>query len=171
MNSESRLPTENKSLEKAEGKKKRPRGFAGDIYNQLKPLNTSDYFKQTYGQDNYTILLQATDDSHAAFTKIANGSVEVEDVSTKSDEIKNLKPQAKVATSYDLFLKLAMGKLKTKDLIKLIFARKLKIKGLTKVLRFVKYFKVLSFIAKEQRKKALAENASPSTPTDKNPLT
>lgn len=168
MNSESNLPTDNKTLEKAEGKKKRPRGFAGDIYNQLKPLNTSEYFKQTYGQDNYTILLQATDDSHAAFTKIENGKVEVEDVSTKNEEFKQLKPQAKVATSYDLFLKLAMGKLKTKDMIKLIFTGKLKIKGIKKVLHFVKYFKVLSFIAKEQRKKAQIENTSPPTSVEVN---
>jgi putative sterol carrier protein len=132
-------------------KKKTPRGFAGEINNQLKPLNNSEFFKQTHGQDKFTLLLIATDDSHAALVKVENGTVEIEDIKNKPEEIKAVKFNGRISTTFETFLKFATGKINP---IKAILTGQLKLKGIRTVLKFVTFFKILSHIAKEQKLKA-----------------
>ena len=137
----------NPALEK-EKKKKRPRGFASVIDSQLTPLNTSDYFKEKYGQDSFKMLLIATDDKHAAFVTVNEGSVVIEDVKNEKEELKILKPNGKIQTDTETFLGFAMGKVNP---LSAILSGKLRIKGIRTVLRFTKYFGVLAYIQKQQK--------------------
>jgi putative sterol carrier protein len=137
-------------IKKKKKKKKRLMGFAAIIAGQLKPLNNSDYFKEKYGEDNFDILLIATDDRRAALVHIKDGTVEIEQVKNTPEEIKPVKKKIKtrITTDIETFLKFAMGKV---DPIKAVLKRKLKIKGIRKILQFVKYFKVLSYIEKQRK--------------------
>lgn len=142
-------------------KKKRLKGFAALIGSQLNLLNGNEYFKQKYGTDSFSILLIATDDSDAAFVKINNGSVEIEGVKNKKEELKHLKPNAQVKTDMDTFVAVAFGKLKSP--VKAVLTGKIKIKGVKKVLQFIKYFKIISYIIKQQKKTAQEANSSASS--------
>ena len=120
-------------------KKKKLIGFPLVIANQLAPLNTSDYFKENYGTDDYTLLIIANDAKRAAFITIKEGTVLVEQVKKKNiEELKDLKKKAdgRIETDIESFLKLAMGKLNP---VKAILKGQLKVKGIGKILKFVKY--------------------------------
>jgi putative sterol carrier protein len=147
---------ENIMSDSSEKKKKRPRGFASIIDTQLAPLNSSEYFKQKYGQDRFTLLLIATDDNYAAFVTVADGTVCVEGVKNKPEELKPLKYNGRILTSTETFLAFAMGKVNP---VKAVLTGKLKIRGFRVVLHFAKYFSILAYIQKQQAK-AKAEQAN-----------
>ena len=120
-----------------EEKKKRPRGFANMIYKTLMPLNVNDKFKEKYKDIKSKILLNAVDGKYAALVIIDNGTIDVEGIENK--EKSDLKQdvlgwEAKLETSTELFLKLAAGQLGTGASLVKIITRKLKIKGMNKIL-------------------------------------
>jgi putative sterol carrier protein len=108
-------------------------------------LNTSDYFRQKYGEDCFTLLLVATDDKHAAFLTVKDGHVEVEDVKNEPAELRKVKSNGKIMTSEEVFFSFAMGKVNP---VKAILTGKLRIRGYRTVLRFTKYFSVLAYLIK-----------------------
>lgn len=138
-----------------EKKKKRARGFAGTIESQLAPLNTSDYFKQKYGMDDFVLLLIATDDNHAALITVKEGQVVVDGIKNKPDELSQVKYNGMIKTSSEYFMLFAMGKVNP---VKAILTGKLKIKGFRVVLRFTKYFGILAFIMKQQKAQEQIQN-------------
>ena len=120
-----------------EEKKKRPRGFANMIYKTLMPLNVNDKFKEKYKDIKSKILLNAVDGKYAALVIIDNGTIDVEGIENK--EKSDLKQdvlgwEAKLETSTELFLKLAAGQLGTGASLVKIITRKLKLKGMNKIL-------------------------------------
>lgn len=120
-----------------EEKKKRPRGFASMIYKTVMPLNDDNRFKEKYKDIKSKILLNAVDGKYAALVIIDNGTIDVEGIVNK--EKSDLKQdvlgwEAKLETTTELFLKLAAGELGTGASIVKILTRKLKIKGLNKIL-------------------------------------
>jgi putative sterol carrier protein len=129
-------------------KKRRLLGFAGIIYSTLEPLNSSEYFKEKYSADNYSILLVAKDDTKAALVHFKDGTVEIEQVKNKPEELKPLKYQGRIIADVETFMKFAMGKINP---IKAVLTRKLRIKGIKNVLQFSKYFKVLAYIQKQAK--------------------
>jgi len=143
-------PSPNDASEMPREKKKRLLGFPSVIWNQVQILNESAYFKENYGQDDFQILLIAIDDNRAAILTSKNGTVEVDQVKNKPEEINPLKKQirARIVTDTETFLGFAMKKVKP---AKAIFSGKLKIAGVKTVLRFTKYFGV---IAHERKSRA-----------------
>lgn len=133
-------------------KKKRQRGFAGIIWNQMKILNDSDYFKQNYGSDDLSFLLIAKDDKHAALAKIKDGLVEVDDIKNTPEALKEVKYNALLECNTEQFFALAMGKISTFGMFKLWIARKIKMHGISKLIILLKYFHVISYLTKEKIK-------------------
>ncbi len=119
-----------------EDKKKRLKGFANMIYKTVMPLNDNDKFKEKYKDVKSKILMNAVDGKYAALVIIDNGTIDVEGIlNEKKSDLKQevLGWDAKLETTTDLFLKLASGKLGTGASLVKIITRKLKIKGMNKI--------------------------------------
>jgi len=119
-----------------EVKKKRLKGFANMIYKTVMPLNDNNKFKEKYKDVKSKILMNAVDGKYAALVIIDNGTIDVEGI--LNEEKRDLKQEvlgwdAKLETTTDLFLKLASGKLGTGASLVKIITRKLKIKGMNKI--------------------------------------
>jgi uncharacterized membrane protein YkoI len=117
--------------------KKKPRGFASMIYKTVMPLNDNEKFKEKYKDIKSKILLNAVDGKYAALVIIDNGTVDVEGIVNKEkNDLKQdvLGWEAKLETTTELFLKLASGQLGTGASLVKIITRKLKIKGMNKIL-------------------------------------
>jgi putative sterol carrier protein len=127
-------------------RKKRLRGFPSLIWGQLQVLNTSDYFKQKYGQDRFRLLLVATDDKTAALVIVADGQVQVEGVPNEPAELKQVKRNGLLVCTTDQFFAIAMGKL---DPVKAWLKRQIKIRGFRTLLKFSKYFGVIAHCMKQ----------------------
>lgn len=120
-----------------EEKKKRPKGFAGMIYKTVLPLNDNEKFKEKYKDIKSKILMNAVDGKYAALVIIDNGTIDVEGIVNKEkNDLKQdvLGWEAKLETTTELFLKLAAGQLSTGASLVKIITRKLKIKGMNKIL-------------------------------------
>ncbi len=112
-------------------------GFAGVIDKFFNPLNNIEEFRERFKDTNLKILLNAIDGRYAALVKISNGNIEVEGYKNKERE--NLKRdilnwEGKLETTLHLFLKIANGELSTLSIIIKLIMRKIKIKGVKKVL-------------------------------------
>ncbi|MBN2152110.1 MAG: SCP2 sterol-binding domain-containing protein [Candidatus Lokiarchaeota archaeon] len=122
-----------KPAEKKE-KKKRLKGFAGMLSNMLKPLNENARFKERFGAEVLTFVINATDFPPAAVIKVDKGTVAFEEA--QPDEVKEIKGSLLQGTM-DNIMKVASGKL---DPIKAIFKRQIKVKGALKLLKLNKMF-------------------------------
>ncbi len=134
-------------------KKKRTKkllGFPGVMWAQLSPLNESEYFKENYGEDDYSLLLRATDDSRSAIVKIKAGKIVIEQIKNKPEFVKPAKKAttAGITADTETFLKFGMGTVKP---IPAILSGQLKLRGVFKVLRFKKYFGILRKIKMEKK--------------------
>ncbi|MBD3351333.1 MAG: hypothetical protein GF364_07580 [Candidatus Lokiarchaeota archaeon] len=150
--SESNESTTKKSKKK---KKKRRRGFAGIIWNQLKILNESEYFKENYGDQTFNVLLISTDDRHAAFVKLKEGTIDVDDIKYDKkdpqaiqDLIQTKDHDGLLKTDLETFFKLAQGKISTFGLLKMVITRN--IRGVSTMLVFSKFFSVAAHEVKNQ---------------------
>lgn len=137
-------------------KKKKLLGFPSIIWNQVKILNDSQEFKDTFGNEHFDLLIIATDDRRAAIVHVKEGTIAVDQIKTKADEFGALKKAIKprIITDTTTFLGLAMGKV---DPVKALVKGKLKIRRVRTVLKFTKVF---SIIKREMRKGKAAAAAS-----------
>lgn len=124
------------------------------IWGIFKPLNKSEYFKDKYGQDDATYLLVATDEKYAARLTVREGQVSVENVLNEPAELKaaTKEVQSMIKCTFDTFLAIASGKISTMGLLKMLVTGKLKIKGLGKLMRMLKYFNVIAYLNKQKMK-------------------
>lgn len=152
-------------VEPEKKEKKKRRGFAGLLWNQLKILNNIEYFKTNYGQDKYQVLLIATDDKVAALVSVNNGTIDVDGIPNVKEEIKKLKYKGMLKCDTETFLSIAMGKMKTSGYIKMVLKRQ--IKGISTMLHFAKYFKVIGHEMKRQAAEMKAAEAAKSPETSK----
>lgn len=131
-------------------KKKKLLGFPKIIWNQLSILNESAYFKENYGEDNFDLLLIATDDRRAAIVHVQGGTVAVEQVKNKPEFIDPVKKQIKprLTTDIETFFGFAMGKVNP---VKAILTGKLKIRKVKTVLRFTKFLGVAAHETKNRK--------------------
>ena len=137
-------------------KKKKPRGFAGVISSQLEPLNGIEKFKSKYKDTELKILLNATDGRYAALINISKGVIDVEGIPNKDrNDLKKdvLGWEGKLETTTPLFLDLAMGKLSTLGVLGKIITRKIKLKGMKKVLVLLDLFAILDGAVEAEEKK------------------
>ncbi|MEX2714691.1 MAG: SCP2 sterol-binding domain-containing protein [Candidatus Sigynarchaeum springense] len=145
-----------KPAEKKE-KKKRLKGFAGMIANMLKPLNDNDRFKERFGAEVLTFVINATDFPPAAVIKVDKGTIVFEEA--QPDEVKKIKG-ALLQGTMDNIMKVASGKL---DPIKAIFKRQIKVKGALKLLKLNKMFLYAMKAATAGTSPAPAQQPAPET--------
>jgi len=134
-------------------KKKRLRGFAGVINNQLTPLNEIEYFREEFKEEDFKILLNAVEGRWAALIEVKGGEVKVDGL--KNDPKENLKKKklgwdGKLETTTPIFLQIAMGKLSLLGIIWKVITRKIKIKGVRNLLKLLKMFNILSHEEKKE---------------------
>lgn len=126
---------------------KKVRGFAGIIEKVLAPLNENKKFKENFSDINVKILLNATNVNFAALIIIKNGTIRVESLLNKPKENLNKEKvgwDAFLQMDTQIFLAFAMMRLSMIGMIKKILERKIKLKGLRKLLILLKVFTILS---------------------------
>ena len=135
-------------------KKKRLRGFASILAKQLGPLNEIDYFKEKFKDTNVKLLLNATDGKIAALIIIDKGTLSIESIPNtpkKSLKKKVLGWNGKLETKTLFFLDIAVGKLGIGGIVKKVLSRKIKIRGIRKLLILLKMFNILEYEAKKAK--------------------
>ncbi|MFX1274452.1 MAG: hypothetical protein ACFFBP_00920 [Promethearchaeota archaeon] len=148
--------------EPTEKKAKRLRGIAGVIVKQLKPIENKQEFKDNYSDLNLRLLLNPIDSKYAAIVNLNNGIFEVESIKNEPKENLSkdvLKWNGMLETSTPIFLKISMGEIGLGGQTKLIMTRKMKMKGMTKLLKFAKILSLSDVVQekppKEKEKKKI----------------
>ena len=125
---------------------KKVRGFAGLLNNVLNPLNENEYFKTKFSDTKVKILINAWNANFAALIIIDEGKLRVESIPNESkDDLKKEKIgwDAYVEMDTQTFLAFAMKRLSLIGLAKKVITRKVKLKGLFKLLTLMKIMKIL----------------------------
>jgi len=125
---------------------KEQRGFAGLIANVLKPLNENPNFNKTFESIQRKFLINATNLKYAAVITLEKGRITVESIQNKPAinlSKKKIGWDAYIAMEAHIFLALAMKKLSLIGILKKWIAKKIKMKGIIKLLIFLKILKFL----------------------------
>lgn len=141
--------------EQARKREGRLRGIAGVIANQLKPIENKEKFIEKYSDLDLRILLNPRDSKYAAIVNLSHGRFNVEYMKNESKEAlskKNLNWNAMLETSTPIFLKVAMGELGLLGQAKLIITRKMKAKGLTKLLKLASILSLSDVVQQKPEK-------------------
>ena len=126
---------------------KKLRGFAVLINSILAPLNENKKFKEKFGNVHIKFLLNASNLNHAAIITVKRGLLKVESVPNKPKE--NLKKQkigwnAFLEMDTQTFLAIAMNRLSLLGVAKKWLTRKVKMRGIRKLLILLNIFKFLT---------------------------
>ena len=119
------------------------RGLAGLMWMQIKPLNFIDEFKKEFSDTTVNILLNPKDQRYAALLKIDKGKIDAEAVKNDKETLKSLKPDGIFEAPMEIFLGVFGEGLSARTLMKLWITRKIKLRGLTKMMALGKVFKLL----------------------------
>jgi hypothetical protein len=127
--------------------KDRIRGFAGLINSILVPLNENKKFQEKFREIDAKILLNASNLNYAALIIIDHGSVKVKSIPNKPK--KNLKKKkigwnAFLEMDTQIFLAIAMRRINMLGIAKMWLTRKIKMKGIRKLLILLKMFNLLA---------------------------
>lgn len=126
--------------------KEKLRGFAGLINSILVPLNENKKFQEEFKYTNSKILLNATNLNYAALIFIDHGFLIVESLLNKPKA--NL---SKRKVGWDAFLEMdtytflaiVMHRISLLGVVKMWLTRKIKMRGIRKLLLLLKMFKLL----------------------------
>ncbi len=135
------------SMNETEMEIKKVRGFAGLLNNVLISLNDNENFKKNFSDTNVKILINAGNANFAALIIINGGNLKVESIPNKPfDNLKKEKVgwDAYVEMDTQTFLAFAMKRLSLIGMVKKVITRKVKMKGLLKLLILMKIMKLLS---------------------------
>jgi len=126
---------------------KKLRGFAVLINSILAPLNENKRFQDKFRKINTKILLNASNLNHAAIIIVDKGFLRVESIPNKPKE--NLRKQkigwnAFLEMDTQTFLAIAMNRLSLFGVAKKWLTRKVKMRGIRKLLILLKIFKFLT---------------------------
>ncbi len=124
-------------------KTKVKKGLAGLMWMQIKPLNYIDEFKKEFSDTSLNILLNPKDQRYAALLKIDKGTIDVEAVKNDKETLKSLKPDGIFEAPMEIFLGVFGEGLSTGTLMKKWITRKIKLRGLTKMMALGKVFELL----------------------------
>ena len=125
---------------------KKVRGFAGLLNNVLNPLNENEHFKNKFSETKVNILINAWNANFAALIIISEGRLRVESIPNKPKDYLSQEKvgwDAYVEMDTQTFLAFAMKRLSLIGLAKKIITRKVKLKGLFKLLILMKIMKLL----------------------------
>lgn len=120
------------------------RGLAALLWQFLEPLNVNKEFKEKFGDTHLNILLNPKDQKWAAMLKINNGTINV--TSSKNDEetLKTLEYDSLFEAPAETFLNLFSAGLSAGPLLIKMITRKIKIKGLRKMMALKEIFDLLA---------------------------
>jgi len=120
------------------------RGLAALLWQFLEPLNVNKEFKEKFGDTHLNILLNPKDQKWAAMLKINNGTINV--TSSKNDEetLKTLEYDSLFEAPAEMFLNLFSAGLSAGPLLIKMITRKIKIKGLRKMMALKEIFDLLA---------------------------
>jgi hypothetical protein len=126
---------------------KKVRGFAGLLNSILIPLNENQKFKEEFKNTKAKILLNATNLKFAALIVIDYGAVRVESIPNKPRS--NLKKKvvgwnAFLEMDTQTFLGIAMNRISILRVAKKWLTRKIKMRGIRKLLLLLKLLKFLT---------------------------
>jgi hypothetical protein len=130
-----------------EEEKERIRGFAGLINSILIPLNENEKFKKEFGNISCKILINAANLNFAALIIIDHGTVRVKSILNKPKsnlKKKNVAWNAFLEMDTQTFLGIAMNRISLIGVAKLWLTRKIKMRGLRKLLLLLKMLKFLT---------------------------
>jgi len=125
---------------------KKVRGFAGLLNNVLNPLNENEHFIRNFSDIKVNILINAWNANFAALIIINEGKLRVESIPNKPKDDLNQEKigwDAYVEMDTQTFLAFAMKRLSLLGLTKKVITRKVKLKGLFKLLILMKIMKLL----------------------------
>lgn len=136
-----------KNVSDINGEKEKIRGFASLINSVLVPLNENNKFQEKFRNTNAKILLNASNLKFAALIVIDHGSVKVKSIPNKPKA--NLKKKkigwnAFLQMDTQTFLYLAMNRISLLGVAKLWVTRKIKVRGIRKLLLLLKMLKYLT---------------------------
>jgi len=125
---------------------KRIRGFAGLLAKIMEPLNENPEFQETFKDTDRVYLINANNLKFAALVKIKDGVLSVESVPSRPKT--NLKKSVlgwdgMVSMDSQLFLLMAANRLSFLQLGLKVLTRKIKIRGLTKLMGLLKAINIL----------------------------
>ncbi|MFX1408800.1 MAG: hypothetical protein ACFFA6_00480 [Promethearchaeota archaeon] len=125
---------------------KKARGFAGIIKNVLDPLNEHPNFKEKFKNVNRKYLVNASNLNFAALIIIENGTIIIESV--RNVPKSNLKKKilgwnGYISMNSQIFLALVMNKISLLNIGLKWLTRKVKIKGLIKMVTLLKLINLL----------------------------
>ena len=123
------------------------RGFPGVVKGLLDPLNNKPKFKKKYRNKHFKALLNPNDGKLAALVVVSDGNVDVESIKNTPEENikkKNAGWNAKLETTTPIFLDIAMGRLSIIGIVVKVLTRKVKLRGIRKLLKLLNMFEMLS---------------------------
>lgn len=125
-------------------KKKKLRGFAYIVAKEIDPLNSMEKFKEKFKDTEVKLLLNAKDGKYAALIVIDKGTIHVEGIKNNPKENikkKNVGWDGLLEGNTQIFMDLlGGGDVTTGMVIKKILTRKMKIRGIKKVLILMQLF-------------------------------
>ncbi len=133
--------------ESNEESNKKVRGFAILIKSILTPLNENKKFQEKFGNIKAKILLNASNLNHAAIINVENGFVRVESIPNRPEE--NLKKKKVgwdgfLEMDSQTFLAIAMNRLSLLGVAKMWLTRRIKMRGIKKLLILLKILRFLT---------------------------
>jgi hypothetical protein len=134
-------------MENTNQQDKKVRGFAVLIKSILMPLNENKNFKESFRNIKAKILLNASNLNYAALINVENGLVRVDSIPNKPEE--NLKKRKLgwdgfLEMDTQTFLAVAMNRLSLLGVAKMWLTRRIKMRGIRKLLILLKMFRFLT---------------------------
>ena len=125
---------------------KNARGFAGLVNNMLAPLNENEKFKEKFRHKHVKILINAVNVNFAALIIIDYGKLNVEGIPNKPKENlrkKNVGWDGFLEIDTQTFLAFVMNRISLFGIAKKWIIRKIRLRGINKLLHLLKLFKIL----------------------------
>ncbi len=119
------------------------KGLAGLMWKQIEPLNYMEKFKKEFNDTTVNVLLNPKDQKNAALLKIDKGTIDVDAVKNDKETLKNLEFDAIFEAPMEIFLDVFSGGLSAGTLMKKWITRKIKLRGLRKMMALGKVFELL----------------------------
>ncbi len=133
--------------ESNEKSNKKVRGFAVLIKSILIPLNENKKFQEKFGNVKAKILLNASNLNHAAIINVENGYIRVESIPNKPEENINKRKvgwDGFLEMDTQTFLAITMNRLSLLGVAKMWLTRRIKMRGIRKLLILLKIFRFLT---------------------------
>jgi len=125
---------------------KKVRGFGGLVNKMLAPLNENENFKEKFRHTHVKILINAVNVNFAALVIIDHGKLNVKSIPNKPKENlrkKNVGWDGYLEMDTQIFLAFVMNRISLLGIAKKWITRKIRLRGISKLLHLLKLIKLL----------------------------